>query len=224
MPGHCLSAVLPLVAVGVYETGFGLVRRAVLPRRSVLMIALRLVASHCSHSRGLCGGSSGVQEQSPQSGQRPCCAYRSRRLVLPIGGGGVFAPPFGPVLGQGGVIRGCSALDHLVSDDLRPGELEQVGAAFAVAEHPPVLPGLVEHAEVPVHDPALRLVRVAMLGPLVGELPQVIVQRCERLAGHRCPVVGRPAPDDGVEPLRSPLARWPRAGTASRCAAVPGSV
>ena len=39
-----------------------------------------------------------------------------------------------------------------------------------------------------------------MLGPLVGELPQVVIQRGEGLAGDHRPVVGGPAPHDGVEP------------------------
>src|SRR5450759_1566540 len=99
-----------------------------------------------------------------------------------------------------GIVRGRTALDHPVPDDAGPGELDAVGAAVAVAEHPPVPPGLVERAEVPVDDPVPRLVRVTVLGPLVGEPPQVAIQRGERVAGHHRPVVGGPAPDDGVEP------------------------
>jgi hypothetical protein len=38
-------------------------------------------------------------------------------------------------------------LDELVSDHAGPGELVEVGAALAVAEHPPVLPGLVDLAK-----------------------------------------------------------------------------
>ena len=45
------------------------------------------------------------------------------------------------------------------------------------------------------------LFRVAVAGPLIGEPPQVGIQRVEYLAGYRCPVIGGPAPDDGVEPL-----------------------
>ena len=56
---------------------------------------------------------------------------------------------------------GTPALDHLVSDDAGPGELVQIGAALAVAEHPPVLSGLVELAEVLGDHPGPRLVRVA---------------------------------------------------------------
>jgi len=74
-------------------------------------------------------------------------------------------------------------------------------AACAVAEHPPVLPGLVELAEIPVDDPGCRLVRMAEDGPLVGEPPQVAVQLAEDLGGHLCPVVGGPAPNDRVEPF-----------------------
>ena len=72
---------------------------------------------------------------------------------------------------------------------------EEVGAGFPVAENPPVTSGSVELAEVPVHNPAPRLVLVAMLGPLVGELPQVVVQPVKDVAGHHRPVIGRPSPD-----------------------------
>src|ERR1017187_3378520 len=76
---------------------------------------------------------------------------------------GFAAPsPVGPVVGQGGVVGGRSALDHDVPVDAGPGELHQVAAAFAVAEDPVVVPELAELAEVPADDPALRLVRVAV--------------------------------------------------------------
>ena len=174
-------------------------------RVATLVIVLRVVASQCSHSRGLCGGSSAGSSQSPQSGQRPSCGLEEPQAGVVDRRGWCLAPSLGPVVGQGGVVRGRCAFDHLVSDDPGPGELEQVGAAVAVAEHPPVAPGLVELAEVPGDDPALRLVRVAEGGPFVGELPQVVVQRGERLAGHHRPVVGGPTPDDRVEPFEH---RW----------------
>jgi transposase len=113
--------------------------------------------------------------------------------------------PTDPVVDQVGVIGRCRAGDHLVSDDAGPGELDQVGdaavlvAAGTVAEHPVVVADLVEPAEVASDDPLLRLVGVAALGPPVGELPHVGVQRVEDLAGHHPSVVGRPAPDDRVE-------------------------
>src|ERR1019366_6912548 len=59
-------------------------------RSAVLMIALRLVPSHCSHSRGLCGGASAGSRGVPQSEQRPYCASKSRRLVVSIGRGGAL--------------------------------------------------------------------------------------------------------------------------------------
>src|SRR2546423_562820 len=86
-----------------------------------------------------------------------------------------------------------------MSDDLRPGELLEVVAAVTVAEDPAVLPGGVEHAEVPADDPAFRLVRVGADGPPVGESPHVVVQRAECRAGDRVPVVGGPSPDNRVE-------------------------
>src|SRR6516162_324796 len=129
---------------------------------------------------------------------------------------GSFAAPAGPIQCQGGVAGRRGAPDHLVPDDFRPGEPEHVGAAVAVAEYPLVVPGLAELAEVAADDPPGRLIRVAMLGQLVGELPQVVIQRREYLAGYHRPVVGRPAPDDGVEPgddrLRVSSAQGPQFG------------
>ena len=76
-----------------------------------------------------------------------------------------------------------------------------VGAALAVAEHPPVLPGLVELAEVPGGHPGRRLVRVTEPGPLVGEPPQVLVELVEDLGRYVCPVVVGPSPNNRVEPF-----------------------
>ena len=90
-------------------------------------------------------------------------------------------------------------------DDGGPGELDQVrdAAAFVdaapVPEHPSVVPELVEPAEVAVDDPPLRFPGVAALGPPPGELPHVVVQLTEDLAGHHSPVVGSPPPDDRGE-------------------------
>lgn len=108
--------------------------------------------------------------------------------------------PFGPVLGQGRVIGGCPPQDERVPDDGGPGELGEVGAGLLVAEHPPVVPELVELAEVPVDDPAPRLVRMAALGPLEGEPSYVVVQGGEHLGRDHAAVVGGPAPRDGIEP------------------------
>jgi hypothetical protein len=47
-----------------------------------------------------------------------------------------------------------------VTDDRYPGELDEVGAAVAVTEDPPVVPGGVERAVVPVNNPGLGLVAV----------------------------------------------------------------
>ncbi len=115
------------------------------------------------------------------------------------------SPPGGPVVVQVGVVRRRRACDHLVPDDGGPGELDQVRdaapfvCAGAVPEHPPVVPELVEPAEVTVGDPPLRLSRVAAFGPPPGELPQVIVQLAKGSAGHHSSVVGGPPPDDRDE-------------------------
>src|SRR4030088_1934377 len=69
--------------------------------------------------------------------------------------------PFSPVLGQRGVIRGRSALDQGVPDDVGPGELDEVGAAVPVSEHPSVASELVEPAEIAGGDPLPRLDLVA---------------------------------------------------------------
>src|SRR5664280_2939307 len=95
--------------------------------------------------------------------------------------GWALATPLVPVLGQVGVVRGRRAWHQLVPYDLRPGEFRQVGAACAVTEHPPITPGGVEPTEVPVGDPGLRLVLVAVFRPLVRELPQVVIQGAEDL-------------------------------------------
>jgi hypothetical protein len=49
-------------------------------------------------------------------------------------------------------------------------------AAGAVAEYPPIVPELVEPAEVAVDDPLLRLFGMGVAGPLVGALPQILIQ------------------------------------------------
>src|SRR6266487_348268 len=116
------------------------------------------------------------------------------------------SPSGSPVVGLVGVVGGRRACDHLMADDVGPGELHEVGNvpalidAGAVAENPPVAPGLAEPAEVASHDPRLRLVGVGVLGPFVGEFPHVVVQRVEDSARHHPPVVGGPTPDDRVEP------------------------
>ena len=61
-----------------------------------------------------------------------------------------------------------------MAGDLGPAEPEQVGAGIPVAEDPPVTSGTVEHAEVAVEYPLLRLVLVAMLGPLVASVRRLL--------------------------------------------------
>src|SRR5450755_2164310 len=144
----------------------------------------------------------GVQEQVPAIRASPSLPLQQLQAVPVHWRGCAPAAPVGPILGQGGVVRGRPTLNHPVSDDLRPGELDPVGAAGAVTEYPPVLPGLVEGTEVSVDDPGPRFLRVTELGPLIGEPPQVAIQHGECFAGHHCPVIGGPTPDDGVEPMQ----------------------
>ena len=68
-----------------------------------------------------------------------------------------------------------------------------VGAS-PVPEHPAVVPELAELAVVAAGDPPLRLSAVGALGPPPGELPHVVVQLAEDLAGDCSPVIGGPAP------------------------------
>ena len=76
--------VTAVAAVGVYETGL---RSSGVPssRMMTLVIVLRVVASHVSHSRGVCGRSSSGTSASWQIGQRPSWTLMSHRLVLSIG-------------------------------------------------------------------------------------------------------------------------------------------
>ena len=104
--------------------------------------------------------------------------------VIAIQRGFHLAPPRGPVVDQIGVIWGCPARDYLVSNDGRPGELDQIGDVPAIihrtvtgTKYPPVIPELVEPAEVAAGNPLLRLVGVAVAGPPVGQPPHILIQR-----------------------------------------------
>src|SRR5665213_3940818 len=185
-----------MTAVGVYETEVSPVRRAgprcglddrsAVGRQPVLPLLRELRAVLDSVECSLADRAATILgSEEPEGG------------VVDRQGRSASSP--GPVFGQGRVVERRSARNDLVSDDGRPGELVEVGAALAVAEHPPVLSGFIEPVEVPGDDPVPRFVRMAESCPLVGELPQVAVQRVERIAGSLRPVVGRPAPDDGVE-------------------------
>ena len=112
-----------------------------------LVIALRVVRYHCSHSCGPLWFAVGVQEQVPA--ERAAAVLPAEQAERAgVEQWPAFAAPFGPVAGLGGVIGGCPAPDQRVPDDLSPGELGHVGAAGAVAEYPVVLPGFVVPAEV----------------------------------------------------------------------------
>src|SRR5262249_12192336 len=118
-------------------------------------------------------------EQVFPAERAPCVLPGQQAQGVVVRRGFDLLAPGGPVRGQGRVIGGCPALDRHVPLDASPGELDQVAAAVAVAEHPPVVPELVELAEVPGDDPAPRLVPVAPSGPLVEQPPQVAVQQAE---------------------------------------------
>src|SRR5664279_3596362 len=201
--GRC-HGVLTAAAFCVYETeAADLARPVALPENQALL-AQRL-AGNANPLLPLCWGLRrviGVQEQVPAAWTAPDLHLQQTQAELVHGQGNSFTPSVSPVLGEAGIVRRRTALDHPVSDDTGPGELRAVRAAVAVAEYPLVPPGHVELPEVPVHNPVPRLVRVTKLGPLVCKPPQVPVQRIECLAGHDRPVVGGPAPDDGVEPYQ----------------------
>jgi hypothetical protein len=54
--------------------------------------------------------------------------------VVAVQRGFDLSPPCGPVVDHVGVIGGCCACDQLVSDDFRPGELDQVGDVAALID------------------------------------------------------------------------------------------
>jgi hypothetical protein len=159
----------------VYETGFVLVRRAGLPGDD---LGDRLAGGRQPPFplvRGLWPVVVG-QERLPADRALTVLGCEEPPAGL-VDRQGRLAPPFGPGVGEGGVVRGRRAVDDLVSDDVGPGELVQVGAACAVAEHPPVLPGLVEPVEVPGNDPAGRL--VADLGVAIGTGTDVAIKAAD---------------------------------------------
>jgi hypothetical protein len=129
----------------------------------IIGIAIRLAISQCSESPGVWW--------PVRDGVKRCVAGVAAAVlgceqpsVGPVDRQRCFASSRGPVVGQGWVIERRPVSDHLVADDVGPGEAVQVGAACAVAEHPPVSPGLVEHAEVPGDHPGRWLVAVCQ-GP-----------------------------------------------------------
>jgi len=125
----------------------------------------------------------GVKEQVPAAWTAPGLHLQKTQAELVQGRGNSSTPSVSPVLGEGGIVRRRAALDHPVSDDVGPGELGAVGAAFAVAEHPPVPPGPVERPEVPVDNPVLRLVRVPVCQGVVRRPTSSVV--CQVRRGER---------------------------------------
>src|SRR5437763_13047772 len=89
-------------------------------------------------------------------------------------------------------------------DDLRPSELVELEAAVAVPEHPFVLAGLVELAEVAVHHPPPRFVGVAVPRPPEREPPHVNVQCGEDTIGHHSAIVSCPTAHDRVDRTEDP--------------------
>src|SRR5512133_982830 len=143
-------------------------------------MALRVTAGH-QFSHWLAGGAGwlvGGEHGIPAERAAVALPIEQAQRVA-VQRGFDASPPGGPVPGQGGVVGGRRAVDRLVPDDVCPGELDEMGDVTAAAdeaavtEDPPVVPELVELAEVAADRPDLRLVRVAVFGPLVGELPHV---------------------------------------------------
>jgi hypothetical protein len=156
----------------------------------------------------------GVQEEAPAEWAASFLLGEQNQDAA-VEQGCVLAAPFGPVVGQSGVVRGRRAEDKTVPDDLCPAESGYPGVAFAVAEDPPVVAGGVGPAVVTGDDPRLRLVLVAVAGPFVGELPQAVVQGREGPGRCRAPVVVRPSRTIGLS-SRGPPPRSHLAGHASR--------
>src|SRR6266508_3072594 len=192
---------LAWAAVGVYQaSGGGFVRCAVARLGDDRVFADR-VADHLEPLFPLVGVLRfvvGVQQETPA----PWTAAVLRPEQTQgdwVQQGFPAAAPQRPEFGQGGVVDRRRSWHHPVPDDRRPGESSQVKTTAAVPEHPLVVPGPVEGIEVPGDDPAFRLVRVGVSGPLVDQPPHMGVQRTERPLGHPDPVVGGPTPDDRVE-------------------------
>ena len=80
---------------------------SVAPWSLMTLIVLRVVASQCSHSCGLCGRSSTGKSITLQIAQRPSWARWSRWAVWLTGRALLLSSP-GPVLGERGVVRGRS--------------------------------------------------------------------------------------------------------------------
>ena len=104
--------------------------------------AMRLRSCRCRVGRAnCCARPSSLYEE-------PTCPFPSIRLKQALVAGwraGVLECRVEWDFGRG-------TWDDLVSDDAGPGELVEVGAAGAVAEHPPVLPGAVELAGGDLHS------------------------------------------------------------------------
>jgi len=192
---------LPPLAVGVYETELVIVWRAVSSPIADVVVLDRLADDPqplfpLGRALWLVVG---VQQEFPAERAASTLRLQPAKGELVQRRRGLRASPFGPVLGEGRIVGRRRARDQSVPDDLGPYQPDQVGAAVAVAEHPPVGPGRVELAEVPVNDPGLRLVRVCAQRPLVGQSPQVVIHGGEHLFGHHAPVVRSPSPHDRVD-------------------------
>ena len=110
--------------MGVHETGFGLVRGAVVAQDEVTL-GHRL-AGHRPPLFPLAWAlwlAVGVQQQAPADGAATLLRHEQTQGDAVHRQGWAFAPPIGPVLGQRGVVWRRPALDQLVSDDPSPGEL-----------------------------------------------------------------------------------------------------
>jgi len=142
--GRCCGGSLAAAASSVYETEVADLARPVAFPVGETLLAQRLPGDAnplLPFGWGL-RRVLGVKEQVPATWTAPGLHLQQTQAELVQRRGNSSTPPVSPVPGKGGIVRRRTALDHPVSDDAGPGELGAVGAAFAVAEHPPVPPDL----------------------------------------------------------------------------------
>src|SRR5207302_4052995 len=90
----------------------------------------------------------GVDQQFPACRTAVILSFEQLQGVCVQRRGFASATSLSPVPGQSWVVRRRPSSDRGMANDPGPGELGEVGARCGIAEHPPVLPGPVEPAEV----------------------------------------------------------------------------